>query len=465
MLERIIALTLTLTLTACSLAPPYRRPDLPTASIYPAELQPQGSGSAASAIAWQDFFADARLQALIRAALANNRDLRIAVARIDEARALYGIQRADQWPNVSAGASYSRSHTPASVSLLRQPLLLEQYQATLNLTAFELDFWGRVRNLKDAALAQYLATEEARRAAAISLIASVADSYLVAGELDERIALAKKTLESRDESYRLAKLRYDSGVASALDLAQVETLLTQAKSELAALERNRAQTLNALALLAGAELNDLPPRRSLAEQGIVQHLPAGLPSDLLTQRPDVLAAEQRLKAANASIGAARAAFFPRITLTGSFGTASSELDGLFGGGSRIWSFLPQLTLPLFDAGRNQANLSLSEARRNIAVAEYERTVQTAFREVADALAARRWLAEQVTHQEAGLAAQAERARLAELRYRSGVASYLDVLDAQRELFNAEQNLVQTRRALLSSSVALYRALGGGLADG
>jgi len=438
---------------------------MPTAAVYPGE-----NGAAAQAtpavdrLGWREFFTDARLRELIAQALENNRDLRIAMRRVEEARSLYGIQRADQFPNISAGGAGEKSRAPADLSLTGHALTSEQYQATLNLSAWELDFWGRVRNLSAAALETYLATDEARRAVVISLVAEVANTYLLERELDELVDIAQSTLATRKESYRIMKRRYEVGAASKLDAVQAEILLNQARADLALLLRRRDQNRNALTLLVGVPPALEPQPLSRIESGFVSAISVGLPSDLLLNRPDVLAAEHRLKAANANIGAARAAFFPRIVLIGGAGTASAELSGLFGSGSGVWSFAPSLTLPIFEGGRNLANLDLSEARLNLAVANYERTIQGAFREVADALAERRWLTEQIAAQLATLAGQTERARLAGLRYQSGAAPYLEVLDAERERFAAEQALVQTRRALLAGSVNLYAALGGGTAD-
>ncbi|MFA5180005.1 MAG: efflux transporter outer membrane subunit [Syntrophales bacterium] len=450
-------------LAGCSLTPSYQRPALPTAVYYPGV---KGAATqttlAIEQLGWREFFTDAGLRELILQALENNRDLRIAMQRVVEARGLYGIQRADQLPSISAGAMASRSRVPADLSPTGSAMTSDQYQATLNLSTWELDFWGRVRSLTAAALESYLATEEARRAVAISLVAQVANTYLIERELDERTVIAQQTLATREDSYRIARRRYEVGSASKLDAVQAETLLNQARADRAALLRLRDQNHNALTLLVGAPIVAVETRPlSRIESGFMGEIVVGLPSDLLIDRPDVLAAEHRLQAANANIGAARAAFFPRIVLIGNLGTASVELSGLFGGGSGIWSFSPSLTLPIFDAGRNLANLDVSKARRNLAVADYERTIQGAFREVADALAERRWLTEQVAAQQATLAAQTERTRLAWLRYQNGAAPYLEVLDAERDRFVAEQALVQVRRALLSSSVNLYAALGGG----
>jgi len=450
-------------LAGCSMAPSYERPSSPTAEVYP-----KGDGKTTEAVlgvrqlGWRGFFNDARLRELIAQALLNNRDLRIAMERVKEARGLYGIQRADQLPNISGDAMAARARVPSDLSPTGRSITSGEYTATLNLSAWELDFWGRVRNLTEAALESYLATEEAQRAVVISLIEEVANAYLRERELDERVDIAQQTLATREESYRITKRRYEMGTASKLDAVEAETLLNQARADLPLLQRQRDQNHNALTLLVGVPVvSGGTEPLSRIEPGFVREISAGLPSDLLLNRPDILAAEHRLKAANANIGAARAAFFPRIVLTGGLGTASAELSGLFGAGSGFWSFAPSLTLPIFQGGRNLANLDVSEARRNLAVAEYERTIQVAFREVADALADRHWLAEQVAAQQATVAAQVERARLAGLRYERGVAPYLEFLDAERDRFVAEQALVQARRLLLSSSVTLYAALGGG----
>lgn len=446
-------------LSACSMAPKYERPEAPVAATFPTP-----SAGPIQMAGWRDFFPDERLQTLIEAALENNRDLRMAALRVEEARTLYSVQSADLLPNLNITGGASRSRVPAAVSPSGASVVSSSYQAGLGLTAFELDFFGRVRSLNNAALAQFLASEEAERSARISLVAEVAKAYLAERAFDEQHALARKTYESREEAYRLARQRFEVGASSALDLRLSETLVQSARASLATLARQRAQASNALALLAGKPLADLPAAHPLDEQNIVTGIPAGLPSDLLDRRPDIRAAEQRLRAANANIGAARAAFFPRISLTASTGTASNALSGLFEAGSRSWSFVPQLVLPIFDAGRNSASLTLAETRANIAVADYEKSIQTAFREVADTLAARETLEEQIDAQRTVAEAQAERLKLAELRYRNGVSSSLEVLDAQRELFSAQQALVQARLLRLTNAIDLYRALGGGLGE-
>ena len=453
------ALAATLALAGCaSMAPPYAPPPLPVAAQYP-ETDP--AGAHAADIAWQAYFADARLQALIAQALASNRDIRIAALRVEEARAAYGIQRAEQFPTIALGASGSRARVPGDLSVTGRPMTSAQYQTGLNVSAWELDFWGRVRSLKDSALQTLLASDEARRAVSVALVAQVANGYLSLRELDERVALARATVDSRAESLRIFTRRFEVGSISKLDLTQVETLLSQALSLSAQLEQARAVQAHALAQLVGGPVDLTPDTRRFDDASVLQPLHAGLPSALLTQRPDLMAAEHQLRAAQANIGAARAAFFPTISLTAAYGTASAELSGLFDSGSGAWNFAPRLVLPIFDAGRIRANMDLAEVRRDVAVANYEKSVQGAFREVADALSNRRWLALQVDIGKTTLAAQSERARLAKLRYDNGAAPYLEVLDAQRDLLTVEQQLVQTRRALLSSQVSLYAALGGG----
>ena len=445
--------------------PSYEAPPLPAPPRYAESIAvavAEGPSATASGIVWSQFFTDPALRALIAQALHNSRDLRLAVLRVEEARALYGIQRSELYPVLGVNASGTRAHTPADLSYTGQSQVASQYRAGLQVPVWELDFWGRVRNLRDAALGEYLATEAARRAATLSLIAQVADGYLSLRELDERLAIAQQTIDSRAESLRIFRRRYEVGATSKLDLAQVETLLTQAQALGAQLEQTRALQRHALMLLVGGPLTELPDGTGVGDENLMRsRLDPGLPSDLLLQRPDIVAAEQRLRAANANIGAARAAFFPSISLTGSYGSASAELEGLFGSGSEAWSFSPSISLPIFDAGRRRSALALAEVRRDLSVANYEKTIQSAFRDVSDALSSRRWLAQQVAYLEAAVAAQSERARLAQKRYDFGAAPYFEVLDAQRDLLSARQQLVQLRRAVLSSRVRLYAALGGG----
>jgi len=458
-----ILAALTQFLAGCaSLAPPYDAPALPVRATY-AVGTAQG-GASVEAIGWRDYFVDRQLQTLIEQALKNNRDLRTAVLRVEEARAMYGIQRSDLFPSIGAQAGVDRSRTPADLSMSGKPLIASQYQVALGMASWEIDFWGRVRSLQDAALENYLATDAARRAVSIGLIAQVANAYLALRELEERIVLARRSIVSRQESLRIVTRRVDVGSTSRLNLTEVKTLLTQAQQLGTQLELARAAQFNALTLLVGAPVELSPESEQLEELAKFPELRPGLPSDLLTQRPDIIAAEHQLRAANASIGAARAAFFPRIALTSSLGTASAELDGLFAAGSHAWIFSPSISLPIFDGGRRKNNLSLAEARRDLAVTNYEKTVQIAFRDVSDALSAQAWLGQQVSIARTALVTQLERARLSQLRYDNGASAFLDVLDAQRNLLDAEQQLVQTRRALLSSHVNLYAALGGGSLD-
>ena len=451
--------TTALALAGCaSMAPPLDTPPLPVPARYAA---PEAdAGSIAANTGWRDYFTDPALQALIAQALEHNRDLRTAVLRVDEARAAYGIQRADLLPTIGAQAGLDRSRVPGDPPLTGRPVVGSQYQVGLGLASWEIDFWGRIRSLSDAALESYLASDSSRSAFTVSLVAQVANGYLALREVDERLALAEQSSASRQESLRISQRRVDVGSDSRLHLTQVQTLLTQAQALVAQLQLDRAQQLHALELLVGAPVTLAPT----AERLHVQRLPrlrAGLPSQLLTQRPDIVAAEHQLRAANAQIGAARAAFFPNISLTSSLGTASAELSGLFGSGSTAWAFSPSISLPIFNAGRLKNNLELTEIRRDLAVASYEKTVQQAFREVSDALSGQQWLARQRDIAQNALAVQTERARLSQLRYDHGSAAFLDVLDAQRDLLTAQQQAVQAYRALLSSQVSLYAALGGG----
>ena len=446
------------TLGGCSsMIPPYERPAAPIPASYAQEMTPASSADsvAAADLEWTRFFADPRLQRLIGLALVNNRDLRLAVLNIEQTRALYDVRRADELPSVGAGATASRQAASAGK-------LVTTYAVGLAVTGYELDLFGRVHDLSEAALDQYLATTETRKAVQISLVGSVATAYLALLADDELLAVTRQTLTTREDSTRLTKLRFDNGASSELDYRQSESLLEGARVALAQALRQRALDENALQLLVGQPLpTDLPAPLPLDDKQLTTDLPAGMPSELLARRPDIRAAEQQLLSANANIGAARAAFFPRISLTGNLGTASTELSGLFKSGSYAFTGTGQLLQPLFDAGRNRANLEVAKANRDIAIAQYEKTIQTAFREVSDALAGRATLGEQLRAQAAQTNALAITYRLADLRYRAGASSYLDALDAQRSLFVAQQALVQTRALQLQNLVALYRVLGGG----
>ncbi|MBQ5940280.1 MULTISPECIES: efflux transporter outer membrane subunit [unclassified Massilia] len=455
-------LALAMALAGCmSLAPKYERPAAPVAGSFPgvprAATAPANAAAteAAANMEWQRFFADARLRQLIELSLANNRDLRIAIANIEQARSQYRIQRADRLPTVGAAITGQRQTTGED-----EPIN-SVYQAGFTVSSFELDLFGRVRNLSDAALAQYLATEEARKTTQISLVASVANAYLQLLADEELLSLAQRTVQTREESDKLTQLRFENGVVSRLELQQSRSLVETARTTLAQAQRQRAQDINLLTLLVGQPLPELQPGAVTLAATELPDLPAGLPSDLLASRPDIRAAEQQLIAANANIGAARANFFPRISLTGSVGSASTELSGLFKSGSYGWTFAPQAVLPIFDYGRNTAVLGSARAQRDVAVAQYERSIQTAFREVADALAGQATFSEQLRAQRAVAEAESERFNLSDLRYRNGAASYLDLLDAQRSLFQAQQLAIQANLQRLQNQVTLYRVLGGG----
>lgn len=440
-------------LTACSLTPDYERPAAPVPTAFPSGAADAQAGQTLPA--WSDFVADERLRKLVQLALENNRDLRVAMANVEQVRAQYRIARANQAPTVAAGVTGERQGTEGGD-------ISSVYTAGLMVSAWEIDFFGRLGSLKEAALAQYLATEEAARAAQTSIVAAVVSTWLTVQADEELLDLTRKAQATREDSLRLTKLRFDNGAASALDLRQAESLAATARATRAQQERQRAQDLNALALLVGQSVPaELLPVAGAQQPVQIAEVPEGLPSDLLTRRPDIRAAEQQLIAANANIGAARAAFFPRISLTASLGSASTELSGLFKDGSWGFTLAPQALLPIFDLGRNRAALEAAEASKVAAVATYEKTIQTAFREVADALAGRATYGEQLAAQEQLVQAESERVRLAELRYRNGVASFLDLLDAQRSLFSAQQGLAQTRLARQLNQVGLYKALGGG----
>ena len=438
--------------------PAYERPAAPVPATYAPELMPAGGSAAAVAateIDWQRYFADARLRRLIEIALANNRDLRVAILNIEQARAAYQIRRADELPTLGGGFTAQRQPGASGG-------LVNTYALGLQVTGYELDLFGRVRALSQAAQSQLLATEEARKTVQISLISGVASAYVALLADDELLRVTRDTLKTRDESFKLTKLKFDNGAASQLDTSQAEQLLESARATLAQTQRQRSLDENALVLLLGQAVPaELPAPLPIAGQQGVTDLPAGLPSELLTRRPDVRAAEQQLLAANANIGAARAAFFPRIALTANAGTASTELDGLFKSGTWAITGTASIVQTIFDSGRNQANLDVAKVNKDIAIAQYEKAIQTAFREVSDALAGRATLGEQLRAQTALANAAQTTYNLADLRYRNGAASYLDVLDAQRSLFTAQQGVVQVQALQMQNLMTLYKTLGGG----
>ena len=455
-MEKLLAAGLMLALAACSLQPVYERPAAPVAGEFPtgpAYKDSPAGGSPAVDIGWRDFLADPRLQRLVEIALKNNRDLRVAMLNVAQVQAQYRIQRAALLPQVDGFADASRTRNKGVTS--------NDYSVGVA-AAWELDFFGRLRSLSDAALEQYFATAYARQAAEILLVSQVADQYLAMLALNEQLAVTRRTLETAQASYKIVKLQFDTGTAAELTLRQSETVVEQANANDAALVRARAQAENGLVLLIGQPLPaDLPPALPMGEEKILADIPAGLPSDLLARRPDILQAEALLRSENANIGAARAAFFPRVSLTGSVGTASATLGGLFGAGSQAWSFLPSITVPIFSGGALQASLDVAKIQKDIGIAQYEKAIQTAFREVADGLAARGTYDEQLSSLERYTAAQRRRLELADFRYRNGADTYLNVLTAQTDFYNAQLALVSTRLQRLTSLVDLYRSLGGG----
>jgi len=451
-MKLLLPLAAALLAAGCSMMPKYERPAAPVPGAFPYPSA-QG-GTPAAQLSWEQFFADARLRSLIATALRNNRDLRVAVLNIAQARAQYDIRNADRFPTVGATVSGSRTPNTSGGNTTA-------YSAAVGFSAWEIDFFGRIASLSEAALAQYLGTEEGRKAAQITLVASVANAWLNLAADEELLALTRQTLATREESLRLTRLRFENGASSEIDFRLAQSLAETARATLAQLQRLRATDLNLLGLLIGEPVGpDYQVGLTTADVRLPD-VPAGLPSEVLVRRPDVRQAEQQLVAANANIGAARAAFFPRISLTAGLGTASSDLSGLFHGGSWGFSVAPTLLQPIFDAGRNRAGLASAEVSRDIAVAQYERAIQQAFRDVADALAGRATYTDQVEAQARVVEAESARYRLARLRYENGIASYLDLLDAQRSLFTAEQALVQARLARLQNQVQLYRSLGGG----
>ncbi|AMZ72195.1 MULTISPECIES: AdeC/AdeK/OprM family multidrug efflux complex outer membrane factor [Pseudomonas] len=464
MSKSLLSLTIAaVVLSGCSLIPDYQRPEAPVAAQYPqgpAYEAANAPGQAAAEQGWKQFFHDPALQQLIQVALENNRDLRVAALNIDAYAAQYRIQRADLFPAVSATGSGSRQRVPARASQTGEAAISSSYSATLGISAYELDLFGRVRSLSEQALQSYFATEEARRSTQISLVANVANAYLTWQADKELLKLTQDTLGAYEQSFKLTSRSAEVGVASALDLSQARTAVENARVQLARYTRQVAQDENSLTLLLGtglpANLNSQP-----LSDDLLSEVPAGLPSDLLQRRPDILQAERNLLAANANIGAARAAFFPSISLTANAGTLSPDLSGLFKGGSGTWTFAPQINLPIFNAGSLRASLDYAKIQKDINVAQYEKSIQTAFQEVSDGLAARQTYNEQLQAQTDFVAANQDYYRLAERRYRIGVDSNLTFLDAQRQLFSAQQSLITDRLAQLTSEVNLYKALGGG----
>jgi multidrug efflux system outer membrane protein len=465
MSKSLISLAVTaFVLSGCSLIPDYKQPAAPVAAQYPqgpAYSPAEAANQAAAEQGWRQFFHDPALQQLIQTALTNNRDLRVAALNIDAYRAQYRIQRADLYPAVNAEATGTRQRVPGDLSQTGEARITSQYSVGLGVSSYELDLFGRVRSLSEQALETYFASEEARRSTQISLVANVANAYLTWQADKELLKLTQDTLGAFEESLRLTSRSNEVGVASALDLAQSRTSVESARVSLARYQRLVAQDENNLVLLLGTGLPANLPAAQPLSADMLNEMPAGLPSELLQRRPDILQAEHTLKAANANIGAARAAFFPSISLTASAGTASGDLSGLFKGGSGSWLFTPTINLPIFNAGSLRASLDYSKIQKDIGVANYEKAIQTAFQEVSDGLASRKTFVDQLKAQTDFVNANQDYYRLAERRYRIGVDSNLTFLDAQRQLFSAQQSLITDRLSQLSAEVNLYRALGGG----
>lgn len=457
-LKYIALTTLAASLVACgSLAPDYQRPAAPVPAQFPLVADAVAAKTAAADLPWQTFFADARLQQLIRIALDNNRDLRVALLNVEQAKTQVDSHNADRWPTVYAGAGVTRGvASDGSVG--------NSFNAGLSVPAtlaYEVDLFGRLHSLSDAAFAQYLASSQAGRAAQISLVGAVASSYFALQSDSALLDLAQQTVATREDSLRLIQLRFDQGASSQLDLSQAQSLLQSARVSMSQSMRQRMLDVNALNLLLGQAAPVALTAAGTQTPVQMASLPVSLSSEVLLSRPDVLQAEQLLLAAHANIGAARAAFFPKIFLSTSVGSVSNQLEGLFKDGSFAWSLAPQLLLPIFDAGRNEANLAAAKVGRDVAVAQYEKAIQSAFREVADALAGRATLGEQQTAQQAQTRAQRETARLTELRFKNGASSYLEVLDAQRSLFASQQAELQLDAQVQQNLATLYRVLGGG----
>jgi multidrug efflux system outer membrane protein len=469
-----LSATMAAVLAGCTLMPDYERPAAPIDAAYPtgpayrsANQAPDRPGAPATPdVGWRDFYTDPLLQQVIALALQNNRDLRVAALNVEAARATYRIQRAQLLPTVTVGAQESAQRTPGDLSQSGRATTSRSYQVGASVSAWELDLFGRIRSLNEQALQLYLAQDETRTATQLALVSEVATAYMTLRADQELLQLTQDTLKSQRDSYELTKQSYDNNIATALDLSQAEISVRTAERNLAQFQRQAAQDMNALVLLVGDPLpQDVRARLDqpspLNDALMPTTLPAGLPSDLLERRPDIRAAEHQLEAANANIGAARAAFFPSITLTGGAGTASASLGRLFDGGQGAWSFTPQINIPIFAGGSLQANLDLAKVQKRIEIATYEGAIQAAFRDVADALAGRGTLDDQIRAQQLLVQANQRAYDLSEQRFRQGVDSYLNVLDSQRSLYDAQQVLVQTRLARLTNLVDLYKALGGG----
>lgn len=461
----LLAALVLIQLAGCTMIPELKKPELPVAGQWDAAPLSTESEQAAGSIGWRQFFISDQLQTLVDTTLAQNRDLRVAALNVAAVRALYRIERAALLPAVNVEGAAARQHTAdAQDTFGRGGLTTSDYTANLAVTGFELDLFGRLRSLNEAALESYFATEAARDAAQISLVAEVANAYLQWLADRKLLELTGATLTAQEQSRELVSKRFESGVASKLDLVQVSSAVETARAAQALYTRRVMQDRNAIYQLMGSKQEgDLPDGLKLEDIRVMDDLPVDLPSEVLLLRPDVRQAEHQLRAANADIGAARAAFFPRITLTGSFGFASNDLSRLFSSaGFGAWSLVPRVSAPIFEAGRNRANLEFTEVQKEIAAANYEKTIQNAFREVADELAARATLDDELGAQRRQVAATREAYDLAYARYKGGIESFLSVLDAQRVLFAAQQRQIDIEKQRLANLVNLYKVLGGGL---
>lgn len=452
-------------LGGCSMAPKYTQPAAPVPSEWPQEEAYKVSSTplerpAARELGWRDFFTDSRLQHVIQMALYNNRDLRLSVLNVERARALYGVQSAELLPTVDAVGTASKQRLASDSLRQGEPQTPEQYSLDLGIAAWEIDLFGRIRSLTEQALEEYLATDEARWGMQIALVSEVARTYLTLAADLETLKLARSTFKIQQAIYSIIQRQCDTGVATKLDLRRAQTQVEIARGDIARLMQVIAQDQNALNLLVGSPVPENLMPMDLADVNPTSEFFVGLSSTVLLTRPDIIAAEHRLKGAYAFIGAARAAFFPRISLTTTIGTASDEFSGLFGAGNGTWNFAPQVIMPIFDA-RTWAAYRVSNAERDVAIAEYEKTIQSAFKEVADALAVRGTIGERVSAQQALTNAAADTLRLSFQRYLKGIDSYLGVLDSQQTLYTAQQALISLHQLKLVNEVQLYAVLGGG----
>jgi outer membrane protein, multidrug efflux system len=467
-------------LTACTMEPHYERPAAPVPVTWTDKDQPSNNATPATQMGWRDFFPDRNMQRLIEIALANNRDLRVAALNVQATQAQYRIQRSDLFPTIAATGLEQIEKYPSGVTaapggtgtgggagtaVSTGGQTIRFFEAGIGFTSYEIDLFGRIRSLNHEAFEKYLSSAETRRSTQLSLIAQVVSAYLTVLADETILKVTRETLKSQQESYDLTKRSLDAGTTTALSFRQAATTVDTANANLAQYTRQAAQDRNALGLLLGGPIpEDIAFDADLGTVNLSADLPSGVPSEVLTSRPDVLAAEHTLIAANADIGAARAAFFPSITLTGQFGSASTQLSGLFKSGSAAWSFAPQITLPLFTGGKNKASLDLSKVEKDINIAQYEKTLQTAFREVDDALSARQTLDQQLVAQRALLEDTSQSYELANLRFKNGVDSFLPVLDAQRALYSAQQSVISLELIRLQNMATLYKALGGGMRE-